>query len=187
MLLFLSAVILSGCSNVQRTTPAPNLTFKNVESAAFEINSISELKYDTFQNIIINKNLSPKINIQSRFDYFEVIDVTGKAGSEFNFVSYGICDCIGFKKQAVLADLYLIDPDGEVVDLQESGDLQVRTINGSFEKTGGYKLIIVANSEFIGSEMGKISGTHQYSGLSMNLNLPLIIHPTGTVQIRWAK
>jgi hypothetical protein len=168
-----------------RGEPVKMDVFKEVATAAKDVPAVFSVVKGGSKRINIKDNVSPKILYNGRVEYFEVVEIDGTKDSEFSFFVYAICDCIGLRKWAVLSESLLVDPDGKLVEIKETGDLQTRNLVGKFPKSGIYKLLILANSKYSGMTMGEVVGQFNYSDPNTRFSLPLTIHPTGMVKVKW--
>jgi len=171
----------------QRKEAVTNMPFKGIRTAAFAVPAVLAVSHGNFENIIIKESVSPRIEYDGSTDYFEVIDVDVKEISNFTFVLNALCDCLGFRKWAVLSEAFLIAPDGKFVALKEVGSAQTRTLTGAFLRLGMHKLVVIAKSKFDGQLMGRISGQLDHLDPATKFGLPLVAHPTGVVQVNWIK
>lgn len=183
-------LLLSGCVSMMgntRNKSASVDTYHDISIAVRDTSPILELSKDDFKNINIDKDASPKIFREDRVEYFEIVELIGKENSAFSITVASLCDCLGFRKWAVLADPFMFGPDGSPVDLKKGGTLEVQTLTGSFPKSGTYKIIIIANTKYLDQKMGNINGYWDYSNSASGFTLPLTVHPTGLVQVAWNK
>lgn len=185
-----SIFLLSGCVSMMgntRNKSASVDTYHDISTAVRDISPILEISKGDFKNINIDKDASPKILREDRVEYFEVVELTGQENTAFSIVVASLCDCLGFRKWAVLADPFMFGPDGSPVEIKKDGTLEVQTLTGTFPKSGTYKILIIANAKYLEQRMGSIHGYWDYSNSASGFTLPLTVHPTGLVQVTWNK
>ncbi|MFG0833153.1 hypothetical protein ACF8OI_06320 [Aeromonas bivalvium] len=183
-------LLLSGCVSMMGNTRNKSEsigTFHDISTAARDTSPILEISKDDFKNINIDKDVSPTIIREDRVEYFEIVELTGKENSDFSLTIASLCDCIGFRKWAVLAEPFMFGPDGSPVEMKKGGTPEAQTLTGSFPKSGAYKLLIIANTKYLDQQMGNIHGYWDYSNSASGFTLPLRVHQTGLVQVVWNK
>lgn len=190
ILMIATLFILSGCISMignARNKPVNIDTYHDINTAAKDIPAILELQKDSFENININKDVSPKINREGRVEYLEMVQLKGKKDDRFSIVISSLCDCLGFRKWAVLADPFMFSPEGTPINLKKEGTLITQNITGTFPQDGTYKLMIIANTKYLDQKMGSINGYWDYSNSASGFSLPLTVYPTGVVQVEWGE
>jgi len=190
LIILIGALLLNGCASMlgqQRKEPVPKALFRGIKAAAFGVPALLTVPYGDSERVIIKEKVSPRIRYDDSTDYFEIIDIEVKEQSNFTFVIFAPCDCLGFRKWAVRSESFLIAPDGQLVELNDVGDRQARILTGIFSRPGTHKLIVIAKSKFNGQLIGRISGQLTHSNAATNFGIPMVAHPTGTVLVEWVK
>lgn len=181
----MTAVILSsGCGLMKEQRQlAISEVYADLNSAT-QVPALVKLEKGDSLQILISEDSSPRIQREGYTDYFEVVDLEGIENQRFYLELHAMCDCLGFRKWAVLSEAFLINPSGELVDLNPTG-LQSRLTSGVFKESGSHKLFIIAASKYKGKKMGVVRGYYDGTNTISEMSVPLIVHPTGTIKLEY--
>lgn len=183
-------LLLSGCTSMMGNTRSKSTdvdTFHNIADAVKNTSPVLDVKKGDFRNINIDAEASPKIEREGRIEYFEIAELNGVRNADFSITVASLCDCLGFRKWAVLADSFIFSPDGTPVEVKKDGTPEVQILTGKFPKDGKYKILVIANTKYLDQKMGTIHGYLDYTNSASGITLPLTVHPTGLIQVAWDK
>lgn len=183
-------LLLSGCTSMMGNTRSKSTdvdTFHNISDAVKNTSPVLDVKKGDFKNINIDAEASPKIEREGRIEYFEVVELNGVANSNFSITVASLCDCLGFRKWAVLAETFIFAPDGTPIEFKKDGTPETQILTGKFPKDGKYKILVIADTKYLDQTMGTIHGYLDYTNSASGITLPLTVHPTGLIQVAWDK
>lgn len=175
ILLIIVFTLSSGCATT-RSKSVSQEPYTDISLAAQSVSPILKLIVGGNERINIGQKESPKIIIDNITSNFEVLEIEGLKNQNFSINLYSACDCLGFRKWVISSAPYLFDPEGKKVDINIVGG-QLKNISGHFPQTGKYRLLVVADTTYVGELAGRIDVSNY------NFTVPLVIHPEGTVQV----
>ncbi len=173
-------LLLAGCSTMSRVDSVSGISHSSLSDASQSVIEVGTISKNSSIRLEIMEDISPKINHEETLDYFEVISVDGVAGEKFSFRSDALCDCLGFRKWSVNPKSYLFDSQGNTIEVSLKDSPTHTEITGIYPETGKYKLVILAESKYVGKRLGSIPG--YISGVNA-FSLPLTAHPTGKLVV----